>query len=135
MTKSYRIYLAARFQRQHEMQEYRTQLLAAGHIVMSTWIDGEAALDTMKPELHEVYLPIWAKQDRNDLRDSDVLIAFTELPSTDGSCRGGRHVELGMALAWGTRCIIVGPRENVFCWLPGITCCTNFEQALLALGE
>jgi hypothetical protein len=48
------------------------------------------------------------------LHKAATLISFT-----DGApARGGRHVEFGMAYAWGKRLIVVGPREHVFHALP-----------------
>ena len=55
----------------------------------------------------------FASEDWSDLLGSDICISFTETPRNTHS-RGGRHVEFGAALALGKRCIIVGPRENVF---------------------
>jgi hypothetical protein len=48
-----------------------------------------------------------------DLAQSDCLIAFTERPPS-GPGRGGRHVELGIALANGLRTMVVGWQENLF---------------------
>ena len=36
------------------------------------------------------------------------------------SGRGGRHVEFGLAIAWGKPVYLVGERENVFHWLPQV---------------
>lgn len=44
---------------------------------------------------------------------------FSEPPDSH-SKRGGRHVEFGMALAWGLRLIVIGQRENVFHCLPQV---------------
>ena len=37
-----RIYLAARYDRQAELRGYREQLMGAGHVVTSRWLDGLA---------------------------------------------------------------------------------------------
>lgn len=47
--------------------------------------------------------------------------------------RGGRHVEFGMALALAKRCIVIGPRENVFHLLPQVEQYDSWEQ-YLAMG-
>jgi hypothetical protein len=57
--------------------------------------------------------------DFDDVREADVCIAFTE-PADGPQGRGGRHTELGIALALGQRVIIVGPREHVFHCLPDV---------------
>ena len=62
----------------------------------------------------------FATDDLEDVLAAEVLMAFTEEPRS-GNSRGGRHVELGIALGTGRhRIVIVGPRENVFCWLPQV---------------
>ena len=62
----------------------------------------------------------FALDDAADLQDAEVVISFTETPrSTYGTAVVGRHVEFGMALAWGKRLIVIGPRENVFQTMPG----------------
>lgn len=61
----------------------------------------------------------FATEDVADVLAADTLVAFTEPPRASAS-RGGRHVELGLALAAGKHVVVIGPRENVFCWLPQI---------------
>lgn len=117
------IYLAARYGRRQELADYRRYLEGLGHTVTSRWVLG----------LHEgqvydngIRLPgtpdesqQFAIEDMADLQAADTVIAFTEPPRSAAS-RGGRHVELGLAIAWGKRVCICGPLENVFCCLPGI---------------
>jgi hypothetical protein len=62
----------------------------------------------------------------------DLLIAFTEVPRTVAS-RGGRHVELGIAVGARKRVWIVGPRENMLCWLDGVLRFRTWREALAAL--
>lgn len=133
-----KIYLAARYSRRVELCGYRETLLRSGHIVTSRWLNGEHQLsrDGLKlGAVGEEYVEagsdqeaaalrqFFAREDMEDVRAADLVIAFTEAPRAETS-RGGRHVELGMALAWDKRIFIVGPRENVFCWLPGLV---NFD--------
>jgi len=61
-----------------------------------------------------------------------VLLFFSEPPDSH-SKRGGRHVEFGLALAWGKRLMIVGPRENVFHCLPQVEQYANMLQVCDAL--
>ena len=56
--------------------------------------------------------------DQEDVLAADALVCFTEPPGDGGS--GGRHVELGMALALGRRVIVVGRREHIFHHLPEV---------------
>jgi len=110
-----RFYLAARYSRRKELCEYRTILRDFGHEVTSRWLDGDyptddqgRSLEAPLAERQEV-----ATQDLEDLMRASVVVSFTEPPrSTNG--RGGRHVEFGLALATGRKCVVIGPRENVF---------------------
>lgn len=124
-----RIYLAARYSRREELLGYRTDLEAAGHLVTSRWLAGAHQWDPLaagieSPETAMETIPIeavrFATDDVEDVAAAELLIAFTERPRANLASRGGRHVELGLALAWGKPVVIVGPRENVFCTLPGI---------------
>lgn len=108
-----RIYLTARFGRRDEMRQHRETLKAIGHEVTSRWLD-EA--DCVPPRQA-------AMVDVDDLIQSECVIVFTET-SEAGYTTGGRHVELGFAIATTLPILMVGPRENVFCHLD---CVNNFE--------
>jgi hypothetical protein len=45
----------------------------------------------------------------------------------------GKAVETGVALGVGARRILVGPRSNIFHYLPGWTRVNTVEEAILAL--
>lgn len=140
-----KIYLAGRYSRRLELCGYREELQKLGLAVTSRWLNGEHQLsrDGLKlGAIGEEYVEagndqeaaalrqFFAKEDMEDVRAADLVIAFTEAPRAEAS-RGGRHVELGMAIAWGKTIWIVGPRENVFCWLPDID---NFETFAVPLS-
>jgi hypothetical protein len=134
------IYLAARYSRRLELCGYRDQLTALGHQVPARWLNGghqiandgmplgetgERAFEDGSPEADHLRAK-FARDDLEDVLAADLLVAFTEAPRSGGSAsRGGRHVELGIALGaklavtgWRSRSIaVVGPRENLFCWL------------------
>lgn len=131
------IYLAARYSRREELCGYREQLRALGHTVDAVWLNGSHQIsDTGNPigeegeslvegddgstneraaKLREKF----AIEDMRDVKNCDLLIAFTEEPRSSSS-RGGRHVEMGIAIGLGKPILIVGPRENIFCWLPNV---------------
>lgn len=131
------IYLAARYARRAEMAGYARELDAMGYHVTSRWIHGSHELDDHPAPAERARL---AAEDLEDLLAADVVISFTEQPraALDKPGHGGRHVEFGLALALGKRVMIVGPRENVFHWLPAVECCESWEQArehLLGAGR
>jgi hypothetical protein len=153
-----RIYLAARYSRRLELCGYREQLRAAGHDVQAVWLDGEHQISdkgvpigetgealvegTLRPgerlppaDLSERAASLRQKFARDDFRDvlmCELLIAFTEQPRHEAS-RGGRHVEFGIALGLMKQVWIVGPRENIFCWLEDVRQFDTFEAAMGAL--
>jgi hypothetical protein len=132
-----RIYLAARYSRRLELCGYRDQLRGLGHDVQAVWLDGEHQIsDHGKPigehgealvegddgsasERAAALRSKFAQDDFRDVSSCELLIAFTEPPRSNAS-RGGRHVELGIALGMMKRVWIVGPRENIFCWLEDV---------------
>lgn len=121
-----RVYLAGRYARRAELAEYRAELVAAGVTVTSRWIDGpdqrrlndgsllghreERLVERLEGEEGVELAGCCAVADLADVQDCDVLVSFTY----GGQGRGGRHVEWGMALAWGKTLMIVGPREHIF---------------------
>ena len=143
-----RIYLAARYSRREELCGYREQINAlSGHAVEACWLNGKHQIsDTGTPigdhgeslvegddgstnvraaELRGKF----AAEDFRDVIMCDMLIAFTEPPRSNAS-RGGRHVEFGIALGRMKRVWIVGPRENIFCWLEDVRQFETFEAAI-----
>ena len=125
-----KIYLAADFARKAEMLEVQKLLVALDHTITSQWINdpenavgygiGGSNLPT-DPCLQR------AKVDMQNLYDADMLLLFT----TGNLSRGGRHTELGMALAWNKSICIIGPPEHVFHWLPSIRQYDNWPTFLL----
>ena len=122
------VYFAAGYDRAWEMRQFRDNLQPFGWEVTSRWIDNKPddkpigtrdlavpAEDAMGDVLlasSETYRRARTANLENieDLTRAGTLLLFTRTPSTTG----GRHTELGMALALRKRIIVIGPRENVF---------------------
>lgn len=146
---NYSIYLAARYSRRAELCGYRDDLHQRGHEVTSRWLngdhqisdngtpigeDGESLVEFGQTERAAQLRQHFAIEDLQDVNEAQMLIAFTEPPRSSAS-RGGRHVELGYALAMDKQVIIVGPRENVFCWLPHVEAFETWPEALAFIDE
>lgn len=117
-----RVYLAARYSRMHELENYASELRDYGIETTSRWITGrhETPPDGVAVDSPE-HLAWAADEDLADLDDASVLIAFTEPEGAIyGRGRGGRHVEMGYALGTNKRIVVCGHRENVFCFLPEV---------------
>lgn len=132
-----KIYLAARYSRYPEMKEVRAALAAAGHVVTSQWIDNHAGKleKSFTPErLTEEpdFCATFALTDVTDLHDAEAVVSFT---GNGGGGKGGRHVEFGMGYALGKRCIVVGPRENVFHCLPGVEIVAGVDELVERLRQ
>jgi nucleoside 2-deoxyribosyltransferase len=103
-------YLAARFHRREEMEEYAGRISAAfgppgTAVCTARWVyGGEEGLNRIKI----------ADLDLEDIHKADTLIIFTEKYGSKFQ-GGGRFVEMGYALALRKRVIVIGDRENVFC--------------------
>lgn len=138
-----RVYLAARYSRRLELCGYRSDLESRGIEVTSRWLNGSHQLDNEgrplgdagellfeagSPEVDHFRWK-FATDDIEDVLAADTLIAFTEQPRT-GNSRGGRHAELGIALGAGRSVIVIGPRENVFCWLPQVVWYPDWQRLL-----
>ena len=128
-----RISLAARFGRRDELRGYRTALQSLGHEVFSSWLDAP-------DETAEADWTAAAQRDLVEIFDADLLIAFTD--DGVGSGRGGHHAEFGAALtaatfwptAWATKWPwIVGPRQHVLHFHPGVRHFATWADALAAL--
>lgn len=124
------VYFAARYSRREELKGYRAELEALGIEVTSRW------LDTPQRDRSEYSDDDWrqlGQADQADVLAADALICFTEAPGEGGN--GGRHVELGMALALGRRVVIVGRREHIFHHLPEVEVVDGWPEAARLLAR
>lgn len=102
------LYLASRFDHVELMALYKGYIEKRTDIqVCSRWIE------------HHRYVPQMqaAIEDFEDIQKCDTLMFFSENP-TVGYNSGGRHVELGIALALNKQIWVIGRRENVFHYYP-----------------
>ena len=117
--RAVRVYLASRFARRDELRAIATELESEGLIVTSRWLESPTSVSTddLAPGGRGAELAV---MDLEDLRRSDICVAFTEEHGHPRPGRGGRHTELGIAIGLGIDVVLVGPREHVFHALPSI---------------
>lgn len=108
-----KVFLSSRYSRRDELRTIRTELQSFGYDVVCRWLDTEwnHKDDTGSSAAPPEYRAEYAVKDLEDVRSCDVLVAFAE--RVRGG-RGGRHVEMGAALALGKHVIVVGWKEHIF---------------------
>lgn len=106
-----------------EMREYGEELKKAGHEITARWIYGNEE-DQEREES--------AIMDYDDVKAADCIVKFAQ-PYGSLNKGGGRHTELGLALAWGKRCIVVDNKEQIFHWLPQIEYYASWPEVLKVL--
>ena len=122
-----KVYVAAAWSERALARIRAEQLARAGHHVTSRWL-----LDEYSSESHsEAQRAEW---DLEDVDRSDALVLLTMALGAMFSS-GGRMVELGYALGRGTKVIVLGPRENIFCYLPQVVQCETVDDLLCKLGR
>lgn len=151
-----KFYLAARYARYAEMNIVAQTITNSGHEVTSRWIKGEHQLMNGKPIGENVEAAInnanltsaeithargmFASIDMEDINVADAIIAFGEprdiCQRDSQAARGGRHVELGYAIALDKEIYVIHYRENIFMSLPRMNffhTWGEFEQKILSL--
>jgi len=129
-----KVYLAAQYPWKDTITKYAEQLRANGIEVTSSWLEEPHAPNTKLQQLPDEQHTYYAMNDLNDVDRSDMLVLFSVDPST-AVPRGGRHVEFGYALGKRMPVIVVGPKENIFHYLPCVRHVANFESLLNLLKE
>ena len=117
-----KVYLAARFSRREEMRRYAGELAELGHEVTARWVVGPPQASHHPDQVSghsQAYEERVSVEDLKDVADATCIVCFSEQPRSTNT-RGGRHVEFGLAVAGEKRIILVGPRENVFHFLPQV---------------
>lgn len=124
MTK--KVYIAALYSRMDEMQSYGFLLESGlGYTVTSKWMYGnEIGMTNAEGALMDI----------EDLTEADICLSFTQ-PFGSMFTGGGRHTELGYALAIGKECVIIGEREQIFHHLPQIKQYDTFDDYMKAQTE
>lgn len=131
------IYLAGSYGRLRELARYASALKAMGHGVTARWLQGLHEADDDNHTVEQARE--WSTQDLEDIDAADTFVVFT-----GPGRRGGRHTELGYALARMRResdsdapfaVYAVGPaEENIFYYTPDVCWAPDFAT-LIAYPE
>ena len=129
MAKQLSFYIAASWPRRQEAVAISSYLVSSGYKSTARWINEsksqgyEHGVSGMTGGLPE--------QDEHDVRVADCLVCLTG----DTLTRGGRHTELGIAIALGKRVFCVGPMEQVFHRHPLVTMVNDISELLRAMRD
>ena len=129
-----KVYLAAGYSRREELQGYERDLDEAGIISTSRWLrHDDTTPEALATRAINESMPMsgqqFAEMDFQDVLAAHSLVFFTR-PANEPISRGGSCVEFGMALAWGKRVMVCGPRQNVFCTLPQVLVLSTWPAVL-----
>lgn len=140
----YRVYIAAPFAARDALRDHAAQLTRIGMSCTSDWLQDQTAIASgvgSAPDLPDDDIAKAARKDLENVAAADCIVQFTGLaiealhiPGAVGPMlhTGGRHIELGYALARGRKAIVIGNPENIF----QRSLCTvvpNWHEAVLEL--
>ena len=115
-----KVYIAASYTRYEEAYQLGIKLEDKGFEIVSFWHQG-------KEKIPDYGSGERAIRDQFAIEQCDL---FIELIGDDGS-KGGRHCELGMALAWNKKVILIGEVDGcIFQNLPWLPRMKNVEEFL-----
>lgn len=117
-----RVYLASRWREELRptLHELRAWLEVRGHECTSRWLDVHCTYGAAARVLES------CRHDIEDVKRAEWLIQYN--PPGHGRSRGGNHVELGMAIAWGHRLTLIGEQLHVFHYLPELEKFATIEE-------
>ena len=124
------LYLAASYQRKWEIHGYRRTLQKMGFRITSKWTLEEYGPNIPLEDVESEQLAKLAVQDLDEIERSDALVVFTQ----ERLIRPGHQVELGYGIRIAHavpilfRVFICGPKNTIFCYLPGVTCVEDFDH-------
>lgn len=129
-----KVYLAARYSTKDQIAKYAEELRALGIEVTSTWLEEPHSPTSQLNELEGEQHTFYALNDLRDVDAADALVFFS-VPPTQPMVRGGRHVEFGYALGKRLPIVVVGPKENIFHYLPSVRHVDTWGDAVNLLTE
>jgi nucleoside 2-deoxyribosyltransferase len=129
-----KIYLAAMFSLKDEIAKRKAELQLLGYTITSTWTEEKASPTCSLKDYGEDYHTLYAGRDIEEINSCDVLVLFTVDPDK-ATLRGGRHFESGYATGKQKQVVVVGPRENIFHYLPEVVVLNSWNQFVEELTE
>lgn len=123
--KPLKIYIGASYPRIKEAEALGEKLDTKGFIVLSLWHQ-----ESKSTKDSDYFSGLRALRDKEGVKYCDIFIEFIG----DEKSHGGRHCELGMALAWGKRIMLIGDKDKcIFTNLPWLARYKNANELLKRL--
>lgn len=129
-----KLYLAGQYAKRDLLKQYAIELEDIGIVVTSRWLMEDKPLNTKIGDDTEDFYRETATVDLEDIDTADGVVFFSEDPHV-GIPRGGRHVEFGYGLAKGKLMWTIGPRENIFHFLPEIKNYPTFNDFYFSVSQ
>ncbi len=114
------MYCCAPYSWREKVREFIVELEALNIESTTSWIYETALLNATLGQFTDEENEKTAQVDKADIKRADVVVVFTIDPLGPPMPRGGRHWETGFAYALGKEIVLVGPRENIFSYLPEV---------------
>lgn len=135
-------YLAAPYAARTQVRGFRDELARVGYDTCARWLDEDHEISSLTvgaaTGLDDATIAGHAATDLADIDQCDILVLITESVADivgGTATSGGRHVEMGYAVALGKQVIVVGKPENVFHRLPRIaTVVPTWHEAVIELA-
>ncbi len=123
-----KVYLSASFDARDIIEQYAAVLIERGVEVTSNWLWEPPK--RVGQEFEEWEFRARANDDIADIDRADVVVMWTQWPSTSG----GRHGEFLYGIAKGKRSVVIGARENVFHYLSVVEQFDTFGEFIETLN-
>jgi nucleoside 2-deoxyribosyltransferase len=124
-----KVYVAGPYSWRDRIKEFILELEVIGIESTASWIYEEASPAATLDQFSDIQNQKTALIDVQDIQRADVIVVFTIDPLGPSMPRGGRHWETGYAYALGKEVVLVGPKENIFSFLPDVIQFSSQELA------
>ena len=125
-----KVYISAPYELRDEAIQTMYSLEEQGHRVTSRWLKTPEHEILRNPGIAQQ--ANLAVEDLDDVVDADALVAYNPA-GWENKGTGGRHVELGYAIAMGKRIVLYGVRSNFFHSLGVVDYVQTFEELVEVL--
>lgn len=125
-----KVYIAAPWSARATVVTCLDELAAIGYEPACTWPSSELRAAGTEDSA------IVAATALEEVRSCDILVLLTRSAlDTEHGTSGGRHVEVGIALARRRRVLVVGEPENAFHWLDQVDRAPDWHGAVVHLAR